>query len=73
MVDSEGFDRDRHFVFLRSDAETCFLVGANFSEREASMHIRIPADACQYLGIPESKAGVLPLHVAAFDYSIVVL
>lgn len=72
-LDTEGFDRDRHFVFLRSDAEKCFLVGVNFSGGEASMRIRIPVDACQYLGIPESKAGEVPLHMAAFDYSIFVL
>ncbi|MBE6231720.1 MAG: alpha-amylase [Bacteroidales bacterium] len=49
---SEGFDRNRHFVFLRDKDEHTLLVAANFSDREARMKISIPNHAFEWMGIP---------------------
>lgn len=52
---SEGFDKDRHFVFLRNHEGHTMLIAANFSEREANMKISIPAHAFEWLGIPQTE------------------
>ena len=72
-VCSEGFDRDRHFAFLRSDGRRTFLVAANFSGKEAKIDIRVPEHACRYLCIEEGKAGDITVRIPAFDYTILPL
>lgn len=49
---SEGFDRNRHFVFLRDKDEHTLLIAANFSDKEAKMKISIPFHAFEWMGIP---------------------
>ena len=51
---SEGFDKDRHFVFLRNFNGQTLLIAANFSNTDATMHISIPAHAFEWLGIPQT-------------------
>lgn len=46
----DGFDRDRHFAFMRYDDKHCVLVVSNFSQEAARMVIRIPEEAPQNLG-----------------------
>lgn len=52
---SEGFDRDRHYVFLRNHQGHTMLVAANFSNSDAVMQISIPAHAFEWLGIPQTE------------------
>ena len=40
----EGFDPDRHFVFLRADDSETWLIAANFGPA-ADILVRIPAEA----------------------------
>jgi glycosidase len=49
---SEGFDKNRHYIFLRDFEDHTVLVAANFSDKEATMKIRIPDHAFEWMGIP---------------------
>ena len=49
---SEGFDKNRHFAFLRDYQDHTLLVAANFSNKEAEMSIIIPDHAFDWMGIP---------------------
>jgi hypothetical protein len=42
---SDGFDINRHFVFLRDHNDHTILVAANFSNQETTMSITIPEHA----------------------------
>ena len=74
---SEGFDKNRHFVFLRDFEEHTLLIAANFSGQEARMKISIPAHAFEWMGIPVTDdlypGKELELTVAPFDGKIVTL
>jgi glycosidase len=50
--DSEGFDKDRHFAFLRYFKGHTVLVAANFSRTDAKMHVTIPHHAFEWMQIP---------------------
>ncbi len=52
---SEGFDRNRHFIFLRDHLDHTLLVAANFSDRKAEMKITIPQHAFEWMGIPVTE------------------
>ena len=49
---SDGFNKDRHFAFLRDYEEHTLLIAANFSQQESRMSITIPAHAFEWMGIP---------------------
>lgn len=49
---SEGFDKDRHYAFLRDFEEHTLLVAANFSDKETRMKLTIPAHAFEWMEIP---------------------
>lgn len=51
---SEGFDKNRHFIFLRDHDDHTVLVAANFSNQKAHMEITIPDHAFEWMGIPVS-------------------
>lgn len=55
-MSSDGFNRDRHFAFLRDYEEHTLLIAANFSNWEAKMKLTIPKHAFEWMGIPESEA-----------------
>ena len=57
---SEGFNPDRHFAFLRSDGAETWLVAANFGPA-ADITVRIPAEAGM---APET----VTLHVQERDF-----
>ena len=48
-INSDGFDIDRHFAFLRDHEDETLLFVANFSDREARMKLRIPPHAFEWL------------------------
>lgn len=52
---SEGFDRNRHYIFLRDYLDHTILVASNFSNKEAQMKIIIPEHAFDWMGIPISN------------------
>lgn len=54
-MSSDGFDRDRHFAFLRDHEEHTLLVAANFTEKEARMKLTIPEHAFEWMGIPVTE------------------
>lgn len=49
---SDGFDKNRHFAFLRDYQDHTLLVAANFSNKVAEMNIMIPDHAFEWMGIP---------------------
>ena len=49
---SDGFDKNRHFIFLRDYEEHTLLIGAHFSRCEARVRISIPDHAFEWMGIP---------------------
>ncbi len=51
-MSSEGFDKNRHFAFLRDFEAHTILVVSNFSNREARMKLTIPAHAFEWMEIP---------------------
>ena len=51
---SEGFDIDRHYVFLRDFEEHTLLIASNFSMEPAKMKIRIPDHAFEWMEIPKT-------------------
>jgi hypothetical protein len=52
---SEGFDKDRHFAFLRSHEGHTLLIAANFSDKDAEMAVAIPEDAFEWMKIPVTE------------------
>ena len=52
---SEGFDKNRHFVFLRDHLDHTLMIAANFSNHTAAMEIRIPEHAFEWMGIPVTE------------------
>ena len=71
---TDGFDADRHFVFLRhADGET-MLFCCNFSDSEARITVRIPGHAVEYLGLDRKPSpDGISLTVNPFDYTVVIL
>ena len=49
----EGFNRNKHFAFLRHLAGETLLIVVNFHDREQELQVRIPNDAFIYLGMDE--------------------
>ena len=74
---SPGFDRERHFAFLRSSAGETLLIVANFSGKDAEMEISIPPHAFQWLGIKQTlslnTSTPVKVKVPAYDGTIVSL
>lgn len=72
---SDGFDKDRHFVWLRDHEEETLLIAANFSRREAHMKLRIPEHAFEWLGMPTTDKlnpdTVINVTVPAMDGVII--
>jgi hypothetical protein len=54
-MSSDGFDKDRHFIFVRDYEEHTLLVASNFSNQPAKMHIMIPDHAFEWMGIPVTE------------------
>ena len=52
---SDGFDKNRHFAFLRDYEENTLLIAVNFSNKEARMKLTIPEHAFEWMGIPVTE------------------
>ena len=74
---SDGFNKDRHFAFLRDDQEHTLLVAANFSMVPARMKLHIPQHAFEWMEIPQTKdlntSTVLEIIVPPMDATILQL
>lgn len=55
-MSSDGFDKDRHFAFLRDYEDHTLLVAVNFSQSEAHMKLTIPEHAFEWMGIPITES-----------------
>ena len=68
---SDGFNKDRHFAFLRDHEEHTVLVAANFSPVDTKMKIFIPEHAFEWMEIPVTEdmypGKVIEVEVAAYD------
>jgi glycosidase len=53
---SDGFNKDRHYAFLRDYEDHTLLVAANFSTKEARMKITIPDHAFEWMEIPITES-----------------
>lgn len=74
---SDGFDKNRHFVFLRDHLDHTVLVAANFSKNEATMNIVIPEHAFEWMEIAVSDdlypGKEITITVPPFDAKILTL
>lgn len=74
---SEGFDRNRHFVFLRDFEDHTLLVAANFSGKPAKMQIKIPQHAFDWMEIPVTEEmnpdRIIEVEVAPMDGKVITL
>ena len=52
---SDGFDKNRHFAWLRDHEEETLLFVSNFSDHESTMELLIPEHAFEWLGMPVSE------------------
>ena len=74
---SDGFDTNRHFVFLRDYLDHTVLIAANFSKHEANMKIVIPDHAFEWMGIPVNEdlypGKEISIKVAPMDAKFITL
>ena len=52
---SDGFNKDRHYAFLRDHEDHTVLVAANFSRTDAKMQLTIPPHAFEWMEIPVTE------------------
>ncbi len=71
---SRGFDRNRHFAFLRDFGDETLLIAANFSPQNADMELHIPEHAFEWLELTQSDScnasNPVRVTVPAFDAAI---
>lgn len=72
---SDGFDKNRHFAFLRDHENHTLLIAANFSGTDTKMKLRIPEHAFDWMGIPITESlntnTEIDVDVPAFSGTIV--
>ena len=51
-MSSNGFDKNRHFVFLRDYEEHTLLISVNFANTVANIKVVLPQHAFDWMGIP---------------------
>ncbi len=54
-------DPHRHYLFMRSDADTIIIVAVNFSDTAAEMHVNIPEHAFEVLDLPAGETAAVDL------------
>ena len=73
--ESRGFDKDRHFAFLRDYGDSTLLFVANFSSTNAEMELIIPEHAFDWMGLARNTQvnpdTPLKINVNAFDASVI--
>lgn len=68
---SDGFNKDKHFAFLRDYKDETLLVVCNFSGRDSDISITIPEHAFEWLEIEKTgsfnPSTPISVHVRAYD------
>jgi glycosidase len=76
-MSSDGFDKNRHYAFLRDYEDHTILIVANFSRNDAVMKLTIPEHAFEWMGIPATAelhpGSVIEVHVPATDAAVITL
>lgn len=76
-LSSDGFDRDRHYVFLRDYQDHTLLIACNYSGQKARMKISLPLHAFEWMEIPQTDGlnqnTVINVEVAPFGGTIITL
>ena len=54
-LSSDGFNKDKHYAFLRNYKGRTILIAVNFSNKDADMKLSIPAHAFDWMNIVRSK------------------
>ena len=71
---SDGFNKDKHFVFLRDFEEHTLLIASKFSQSECRMNITIPSHAFEWMGIPVTESvypgSVIEITVPPMDAAV---
>lgn len=74
---SDGFNKDRHFAFLRDYEDHTLLIAANFSAVPAKINIFIPEHTFEWMEIPVTEnlypGKTIEVNVGAFDATIITL
>lgn len=74
---SEGFDKNRHYAFLRDYEDDTQLIVANFSSSDARMRISIPQHAFEWLELAETESlnhnTAIEVSVPAMDAVVIKL
>ena len=76
-MSSDGFDKNRHFAFLRDFEDHTILVACNFSNREANIKLTIPEHAFEWMEIPVTEdlypGKTIDVKIAPMDAQKIVL
>ena len=76
-MSSDGFDKNRHFAFLRDYEEHTLLIAINFSDKAAEMKLVIPEHAFEWMGIPITEkmypGKVINVKVPSMDGTVIQL
>lgn len=74
---SDGFNKDRHFAFLRDYEDHTLLIVANFSDQPARMHLTIPEHAFEWMEIQQTAdlfpGKIIDVEVPAKDGVVITL
>lgn len=74
---SDGFNKDKHFAFLRDFEDHTLLIAVNFSDSDANMKLTIPEHAFEWMEIQKSDSlypgCTLEIPVQAKGYTTVTL
>ena len=74
---SDGFNKDRHFAFLRDFEDHTLLIAANFSSSDAAMKIFIPDHAFEWMEISVSEnlypGKTIEVSVPAYSGTVITL
>ena len=70
-LSSDGFDKNRHFAFLRDHEDHTILFACNFSNREAHIRLTIPEHAFEWMEIPVTEelypGKIIEVDIAPYD------
>lgn len=76
-MSSDGFDKNRHYAFLRDYEDHTLLIAANFSAHDAVMKLTIPEHAFEWMGIPITEdmhpGKVIEVTVPSMDGAVITL
>ena len=76
-MSSDGFDKNRHYAFLRDHEDHTLLIAVNFSKYEAKMKLIIPEHAFEWMGIPSTEelhpGKVIEVTVPPMDGAVIKL